>query len=201
MAHSTDTLTKEALRDRFRAYRAQLSSEMREAKSAAIVERIQALPELQRAQTVHCYWPLVNRGEVDTRPLIRTLHGQGVRVVLPVVASFDDEAPVLKHRRYEGPEALRTNRWNLREPVGTEVVSPDALEAVIVPAFGVGRNGHRIGHGYGYYDAFLASIDAPTIAPVYDACLVDTVPADAHDVPVSIIVTERETLRPHSPAA
>lgn len=188
------TTPKADLRARFRAYRTALPAADAAARSAAIVDRVRALPALARARTVHCYWPLVERGEVDTRPLIRALHAGGVTVVLPVVEGFADDAPALSHHRYAGPEALQTNRWGLREPVGTEAVPLDALDVVIVPAFGAGRNGHRIGHGYGYYDAFLAQIDAPTIALVYDACLVAALPAAPHDVPVSILVTESETI-------
>jgi 5-formyltetrahydrofolate cyclo-ligase len=112
---------------------------------------------------------------------------------LPVVTSFTNGTPSMTHRRYEGDEALRPNRWGLQEPIGTDAVPPDALDGIIVPAFGAGRNGHRIGHGRGYYDAFLADLGAPTIALVYDACLVDTIPAAPHDVPMSAIVTEHET--------
>lgn len=192
MATSIDS--KATLRERFRAYREALSPAAVAAKSAAIVQRVAGVPALEAAQTVHCYWPMVDRGEIDTRPLIRTLHVRGIQVVLPVVADSKPGTPTLVHRRYAGPEALRTNRWGLHEPIGTEAVDPAALDVIIVPAFGAGRNGHRIGHGYGYYDAFLAGLDVPAIALVYDACLVDSVPADAHDVPLSTIVTEYETL-------
>lgn len=200
MSVHVNTGNKDALRETFRTYRVQLSPEDVAAKSASIIRRVEALSEVQDARTLHCYWPMVDRGEIDTRPFIHALYDRGVRVVLPVVANFNDEAPTLVHRRYDGPDALRPNRWGLQEPVNTASVPPDALDVVIVPAFGAGRNGHRIGHGYGYYDVFLAPLDVPTVTLVYDACLVDTVPAEAHDVPVSIIVTERETLRPSAAA-
>ena len=193
MTHLT-TDTKETLRERFRAYRTALAPDDVAAKSAAIREQVAALPTVETARTLHCYWPMAARGEIDTRPLIRDLHRQGVDIVLPVVTNFTDGAPAMTHRRYTGDDALRRNRWGVQEPTDTDVVSPDALDVVIVPAFGAGRNGHRVGHGRGYYDAFLAELDVPTIALVYDACLVDAVPADAHDVPVSTIVTEHETL-------
>lgn len=192
---SDDAPVKEALRERFRTYRTTLAPEDVAAKSAAIVERVCTLPAIRQAQTVHCYWPLVERGEIDTRPLIRQLHAEGARVVLPVVTRFDGP-PTLEHRCYDGHASLTVNRWGLYEPDGTACVSPDTLDVVIVPALGAGRNGHRIGHGFGYYDAFLAPLDVPTVALVYDACLVDRVPPAPHDVPVSTIVTEYEIVRP-----
>jgi 5-formyltetrahydrofolate cyclo-ligase len=201
MSMQADVDSKDALRERFRAYRTQLAPETVASKSALIAERVWQLPEVQSARTVHCYWPMVERGEVDTRPLIDSLHDRGNQVVLPVMTTFGDKMPSMEHRCFTDPQAMCTNRWGLREPVDTELVSPSALDVVIVPALGAGRHGHRIGHGHGYYDAFLAPLDVPTIALVYDACLVDAFPADSHDVPVSIIVTEHDTLRPAAGAA
>lgn len=194
--------TKSALRTRFRAYRSQLSEREYVRRSRAILKHVRWLPELQQAHTVHTYWPVTERREVDTRPLIEHLHRQDVSVVLPVVTEFSgasDGTPAMEHRVYTGPACLTPNRWGLHEPQGTAAVSPEALDLVLVPALGAGRNGHRIGNGGGYYDAFLSEVAAPTVALVYRACLVDTVPAEAHDVPVTYIATEDELLRPASP--
>lgn len=188
---------KAALRRRFRSQRQALDPQAYAQQSAAIVERAIMLPELEAAQTVHVYWPLVERGEIDTRPLIRWLAAQGKDVVLPAIATFEpDVRPLLRHLRYRGEAALHANRWGVREPIGNETVPPEALDVVIVPALGAGRNGHRIGHGRGFYDAFLAGLAVPRIGLVYAAGLVEAVPAEAHDVPLSVIVTERETIRP-----
>lgn len=184
---------KQALRARFHAARLALSDAEYEARSAAICDRIGALPEVGAARTVHVYWPLVGRREVDTRPLIRALHAGGKRVVLPVVAGLD--APSLRHRLYEGEGRMRPNRWGIPEPAGTAEVAPDALDAVVVPAFGAGRDGHRIGHGRGFYDAFLAGLGAPTVGAVFADCFVERVPAEPHDVALACIVTEREAWR------
>lgn len=185
---------KDALRAQFRAARAALDDDAYAARSAAIAGRITALPEIAAAQTVHAYWPLTARREVDTRPLIDHLRVQGTRIALPVVVP-GSETPQMEHRLYEGPGCLREGPWGIAEPAGTASVTPEELDAIIVPAFGAGRNGHRIGHGAGYYDVFLRGLSASTICPVYDACLVDAVPAEAHDVPVAIVVTETVTVR------
>jgi 5-formyltetrahydrofolate cyclo-ligase len=192
---------KDALRARFRAARIALSEEDYAAHSAAVCERIAALPEIGDAETVHIYWPLVDRRELDTRPLIRRLDARGQRVVLPVVAAFDG-APRLRHVAFAGEGRMRPNRWGILEPHETPEVDPSALGAVVVPAFGAGRDGHRIGHGRGFYDSFLAGIDAPAVGAVFAGCLVERVPAEAHDVPLDVVVTEREVVRfpPRAPS-
>ncbi len=185
---------KAALRARFRAAHLALTDAEAAAHSASICERIAALPEVEAAGAVHVYWPLIAQREVDTRPLVRRLHAEGKRIVLPVVAEFDG-ARQLRHVAFEDEAAMRTNRWGIAEPHGTPEVDPADLDAVVVPAFGAGRNGHRIGHGRGFYDAFLADLSAPTIGAVYAACLAESVPAEAHDVALSVVVTEQEVLR------
>ena len=195
MKNTPTPSAKATLRERFRAARLALSPEEAAAHSAAICRRLADLPELRGAATVHVYWPIERRREVDTRPLIAELRAAGKRVVLPLVTDFEG-APALRHVAFEGQARMRPNRWGILEPHDTEDVRPAAIDAVVVPAFGAGRNGHRIGHGQGYYDAFLSALDAPAFGAVYAACLVESVPAEPHDVPLDAIVTECAVYRP-----
>ena len=162
--------------------------------SVAVCGRLLALPELLLAQTVHLYWPMAERGELGTSPLLDVLHGRGSRVVLPVVADFEG-APQLVHRLYTGPECLQLNRWGIAEPHGTKEILPADLDAVVVPALGADRRGYRIGYGRGFYDAFLRETDAFTACAVYADSLIDRVPDEPHDVAVDAVVTEAETVR------
>lgn len=191
--------TKTDLRARFAAYRQGLSKTEYGRRSAAIVARAQTLQELNAAACVHVYWPLLQRHEVDTRPLIAWLHATGKQIALPVVDHFDRVAratPRLRHVLYDPAIPLTANRWGIHEPDGGTGVPIDAIDAVVVPALGAGRNGHRIGHGFGYYDELLADMQGPTVGLVYAACLVDAVPAEVHDRPLSVILTEDEVIRP-----
>ncbi len=190
--------TKADLRARFRAARRALSPVAWVERSAAIAARALDLREVDRARRVLAYWPLAAEREVDPRTLVRLLALRDVLVALPVVTSFAPGAPAMEARRLHDPAALRPNRWGLLEPVHAPRIDPATLDLVVVPALGAGRDGHRVGHGLGYYDAFLRDLDVPTVALVYDACLVEAVPADPHDVPVSVVVTETTTLRPSS---
>ena len=186
---------KADLRRRFRATRAGFSDAEYAARSAQVVARARTLLELHQAETVHAYWPLVQRREVDIRPLIAWLQASGKQIVLPVVDSFTG-TPRLRHVRFETPEALRPNRWGIDEPTDGKSVPVERIDAVIVPALGAGRNGHRLGFGKGYYDAFLRPLKATTVCPVFAACLIDHAPAETHDAPLDILLTEDEIIRP-----
>jgi 5-formyltetrahydrofolate cyclo-ligase len=66
---------------------------------------------------------------------------------------------------------------------------------VLVPALAADRRGVRLGYGKGFYDAFLPHTRALRVVPVFDACLAASLPSEAHDEPVHVVVTETQTLR------
>jgi 5-formyltetrahydrofolate cyclo-ligase len=62
---------------------------------------------------------------------------------------------------------------------------------VLVPALAVARDGVRLGRGGGSYDRALARVapGTPRVALLFDGELVDALPADPWDVPVTDAVT------------
>jgi 5-formyltetrahydrofolate cyclo-ligase len=190
---------KPSLREALRRKRTELTELGRAERSAAIVERLKALPEVATAQTVHVFWPLLDRGEVDIRPFVQWLAGQGKRIVMPVLrdaAALSADEPRMEHRLFSSEEGLVQNRWGLCEPIDGACVSIQEIDLVVVPALGVGRNGHRIGYGRGHYDEFLHSARAVSVCPIYAECVVSYILPETHDIPVSVIVSDREVIRP-----
>ncbi len=186
MSEAKVSSEKAALRQRFRAVRADALPGV----SASIVARVLALPEVASAHAVMAFWPLVDRGEVDVRPLIDALVTRGVTVALPAVVP--GPVPRLVARAYV-PDALVAGRWGLMEPADDAPLA-DVLDVVVVPALALGRDGSRLGYGGGYYDAFLATTPALRVGVAPHACLVDALPAEPHDAGLDVVVTERATL-------
>lgn len=185
--------TKADWRARFRAYRDGLTEAAYARHSAAIVAHLRALPEVRQARTIHVYWPMTARREIDLRPLILELQAAQKQILLPVVVNFDPPttpASFLQQVRFTGEAHLRQTRWGLYEPISGETVPPEALDLVIAPALGADRHGYRLGYGQGHYDRFLQGLSVPVACPVYAACLVAALPHEAHDHPVTLVVTE-----------
>ena len=65
-------------------------------------------------------------------------------------------------------------------------------ELAVVPALGADTQGGRLGQGMGYYDRALPGLTpgTPTVAVVFHDELVEALPIEPHDVPVSAVVTE-----------
>ena len=161
------------------------------------MQQVLALPEIRKASFIHCYWPIAEKREFDTINLIKELTDRGKHIVLPVVLSFKESAsePRMDHRIYDGETNLKKNRWGVLEPITKKSFSISDLEAIIVPALGVDKNGFRLGYGKGFYDAFLVQCNCPLICPIYGKGLLDNIPTMSHDIPVDIIVTEQEVIR------
>lgn len=189
---------KAAFRTRFQAYRTSLTEAEHHSASEAICARIATMPEFARAACIHAFWPLERRREIDFRPLLRSAHRAGKRVLLPVV--LPGKTPRMRAVLFEGEDRLRVGPWGVHEPVGMESVPTEDIDLVIVPALGADLAGYRLGYGRGYYDAFLAGVDAPSVCPIFEACLVDRLPIDPHDIPVSYLATERRLIPTAAPA-
>ncbi|MGQ3257159.1 MAG: 5-formyltetrahydrofolate cyclo-ligase, partial [Microbacterium aurantiacum] len=67
---------------------------------------------------------------------------------------------------------------------------------LVIPAAAVSPDGTRLGWGRGYYDKTIGSMEGcpPVYAVVFDSEIIDDIPRDVHDQPVTGIVTPTQTL-------
>lgn len=98
------------------------------------------------------------------------------------------------------PCALVTLGFGLRQPRRDAPELPPAevdgsIDAAVVLGLGFDRRGYRLGYGSGYFDRFLAGRELTTIGLAFDEQLVDRLPAEAHDVPMRLVVTPSELVR------
>ena len=170
---------------------AALTAEQRADASARIRQRIAELREYFRARTVMMFAAMPD--EVDTLPIIEDALAAGKTVVLPHVGrgAGKMDARVVRDVARE----LVPGTFGIPEPRDCPVADPDTIEFVLVPGRAFDRQGNRLGRGGGYYDRFLARIDAVRCGCVFAAQVLDAVPVEPHDVPLRIIVTEDEVIR------
>jgi 5-formyltetrahydrofolate cyclo-ligase len=178
---------KAALRARLLTARAELAEDQRTAAGRAIRDALLERPEVQMAGTIAAYYSV--GAEPDTRGLLFALWKRGSYVLLPLLRPDGD----LDWASYEGPESLVPGPRGLLEP-GEPPRGPGAVaraDVVLAPALAVDRAGNRLGRGGGSYDRALARVGplVPLIALVYDAELLDRVPAEPHDVKVRAVAS------------
>lgn len=134
------------------------------------------------------------QSEIDTRPLLGRLAGEGWTTALPIVIALQQP---LEFRRWLPGEPTVPGKWDIPRPPDTSpLLEPDVL---LVPMLAFDRLGYRLGYGGGFYDRTLALLRAKktvtAIGVAYAAQEVDSVPHDAHDQPLDFVMTEKELIR------
>ena len=174
-----------------RERRGKLDAEDRAKANLAIQKQIlaQILPE----------WKMIlmfvgMRDEVATAPLFPELLKNGKRMCVPV---FDRSLKLYYPSELKNFELdLEPGWFGILEPKPAErrPVAPAELDAVFLPGLAFDRQGNRLGYGRGYFDRLCRGTRAYKIALAYQFQIVDRVEATPSDVPVHMIITEKEVV-------
>jgi 5-formyltetrahydrofolate cyclo-ligase len=158
----------------------------RRRKSQAIRRKLYRLEAFRRARTVLCYVALPY--EVQTWPLITRMLRAGTRVAVPRV---EGNQLLLSEVRDPARE-LAPGAFGVLEPAAGRVrpVRPDAIDLILVPGLAFDHDGHRLGHGYGYFDRLLERLPAQTfrVGVCFDFQLIDHLPTRPHDQAVGQVL-------------
>lgn len=185
---------KTALRAAQVARRDGLTLQARAAAAAAIVARVRNLPAWQRARGVLSY--MAFGSELDLGALHLEVLQQGRLLVAPRVPA---QGRALELRQVvDLTQDLAPSRWGIPEPLPERcpLVDPTQIDLVLVPGVAFDRTGNRLGYGAGFYDRLFQRLlpSALRVACVQEALLVDRVPAEPHDAPVDLLLTESMAL-------
>jgi len=95
--------------------------------------------------------------------------------------------------KFCGLEFLIDGNFNTKEPAGNEVITPQELDLIILPALAADEKGNRLGYGKGCYDTFLSSsgINAALVLPIQDNLIVENVPVEPCDKKVHVVLSEK----------
>jgi 5-formyltetrahydrofolate cyclo-ligase len=184
---------KATLRDELSSRRKALSPEMIDARGLKVQARFLATPYYQKARTVALYAPI--RGEVPTRDILTAALADGKIVCYPL---SHVHGRILSFRAIRSEGELEPGRLGVREPSSSaELVPVDRIDLFVVPGLGFTEDGKRLGRGGGYYDATLraASQRSRRVGLAFRDQIVDSIPTNADDVDMDLVVTETESFR------
>jgi len=185
---------KKTLRRQALLQRNSLQKEEVRHKSREIARQLLGLPEYIKARTVFIYLSFGN--EVDTRQIIERAWQEGKRVVVPVCLPEDKTLLLSELRSYA---EIAPGTWNIPEPKAEHQrpVPPSEIDLAVIAGLAFDKRGYRLGYGVGYYDRFLPQLapTCPKVALAYQFSLTDRLPAEAHDVPMDLIITEEAIYR------
>jgi 5-formyltetrahydrofolate cyclo-ligase len=130
--------------------------------------------------------------EADPALLLRALVAAGCHIAYPRIVA--PGLPLEFHPVPDG-EVLTRGAHGIHEP---EAHWPSVMpHLLLVPLLGFDKHGHRLGYGGGFYDRTLFSYRSGAAHRIrafgvaYAAQEMESLPAEAHDMPLDGILTER----------
>ncbi len=140
--------------------------------------------------TVSAYWPIGS--ELDPRALMTRLKQAGADLALPRV----EDDGTMSFRAWAPGNELEERPFGLLEPTAdTPIVTPTLI---LAPLLGFDRHGNRLGYGQGHYDRAISRLRETgrvfICGLAYHGQECDALPAEAHDIPLDWVVTERGSI-------
>ena len=178
---------KADLRRALRQIRGQMKTEEKQEADAILCDALCALPAFASCHILLTFAPMGS--EPHILPIARVAWQMGKQVAFPRCG----ERGSMTFHFVTDESRLQKERYGiLTPPADAPTYRGEANALCIVPALGFDRQGYRIGYGGGYYDRFLASFEGVSCGLTYDACLCDTLVREEFDLPVSILITQKE---------
>jgi len=191
---------KQTLRQQALARRRSLSDEDRQAASHNI--RLRLIDELVRSGQPAATPLLLYRAlgvEVDTAPLFKAGSGLPMRDVFAPVTHL---AGHMLWRRVDTDTQWQRGDFGVLEPMSGALWDPmqeaPARPAVLVcPLVGFDSGGNRLGMGKGCFDRWLGEVKDHILLRIglaFACQQCPEIPAEPHDIPLHMIITEGETI-------
>ncbi len=184
------------LRKQTLAARNALSAEDLRKKSAAIGERLLALPEIRHSSNIFLYVSF--RSEVQTTEILAKLLSMGKSVSVPI--TYVKERRLDAIRITDPEQELVAGYCDIPEPrpeiLVSNYVAPETIDAIILPGSVFDLRCGRFGYGGGFYDRFVSSVpSALRIGLAFDLQIVERAPLQDHDELLDMVVTETRLIR------
>ncbi|HBC20841.1 MAG TPA: 5-formyltetrahydrofolate cyclo-ligase [Porphyromonadaceae bacterium] len=179
-------MDKSDIRRKIKALRTMLSEEEKNSAAEEVFEQLEKTAAFLLADKILMYHSLPD--ELQTIAFLRKW-GERKKFFLPRVNGVNlDILPYDQTR-------LELGSFQIEEPTGDDLTDPAEIELIIVPAVAFDRNGNRLGRGKGFYDRLLQTTRATKIGVGYDFQLIEEIPAEPHDVPMDMVITQRHYIR------
>ncbi len=145
-------MLKAALRHQYSELRRTLSHEDIETASIAISNHLLRLP-IWFFNYYHLFLQIPDKKEINTQHILSVLSGRDKNIVVPKLGKG------LHFHNYLLTDGTRLvkNRWGIPEPEDGLEVPEQKIDLVFLPLLAFDLQGHRVGYGKGYYDAFLGN--------------------------------------------
>ncbi|GBG29725.1 5-formyltetrahydrofolate cyclo-ligase [Hondaea fermentalgiana] len=200
-------MMKKTLRREIATVLKNMGEDKMHAASKQLAEHIKEIPRAQTAERVSIY--LAMKNEAQTQTALEWLFDAKKRVFVPkIIGAGSEDMRMPELASLEELAGLDKFKWGIPEFTleqleeradGVDSSVEDLVDVVFTPGVAFTTDGFRLGHGKGYYDAFLKKLQrarkAAGLPPAYtvglslDEQILDAVPVEDHDVALDAVAT------------
>lgn len=175
--------SKAELRQQLIAARRALAPDVKAEADARIIAKLLSWLQTNHIRVLGAY--LAIAGEPDMSSLYGVLPAHGIKVAMPVVLAREQPLVFVEWRP---GDALAKDASGTLAPIMRDLyLQPDA---VLAPCIGYTDQNLRLGFGGGYFDRTLAQDPRPRAVGIAYAFAKVSFEAEAHDIPLDIILTD-----------
>lgn len=178
-------MEKKEIRQRIKNLRTMLSEQERMAAADQVFSRLEQTAAFLLSDNILLYHSLPD--ELSTHAFLKKWASKK-NFFLPRVNGVNLEILPYDETR------LELGSFHIEEPSGDNIVDPEEIELIVVPAVAYDRKGNRLGRGKGFYDRLLASSPAAKIGVGYEFQLLESLPVETHDVPMDMVITQNTVI-------
>lgn len=183
---------KKKMRKMIRTKQKALDPEYQKQASKIIFDRVSADPKFSKAHVIFCFAGSPEKGEPDTRPIIEKALKQGKRVCVPLCR---DEKNMDAVEITDFERDMTPGFYGILEPeADSSVVDPEEIDLALIPCVTCDKEGHRLGHGRGYYDRYLTKTRCSAVLLCFSRLMTEpgSIPVDTHDLSIERVITDAE---------
>ncbi|CAF0790459.1 unnamed protein product [Rotaria sordida] len=186
---------KQILREKLRHILKMMSNEDRIYQSNIVTNYLLRHSKYQSSRAISIYVHM--NTEISTRDIIQHAFQSNKHVFIPRYNSTSMD--MLRIYSLDDLDSLPITKWNIRQPSlddKNREIATDNIDIIIVPGLGFSLDGSRLGHGKGFYDKYLNSLNGNfyTIGLAYRQQILEnnTIPMNLNDVRINEILVSKE---------
>ena len=180
---------KEDIRKELRKRLREQDPSLRKERSRKVQDALLSSQEFKDSRVVMTYVSLPT--EVDTYYFIEQALERGKKLAVPCINTVSQS---IIASELTSIDELVEGPFEIYEPENgpAKAIPLKEIDLIVVPGIAFDKQNMRLGRGKGYFDKFLTNKDlssSKTLGLAFRFQIVDSLPADSHDRPVSRVIS------------
>lgn len=184
-------MLKKELRLKYKQLRATINPEQVESDSIAIANNVIKL-DIWENIYFHLFLTIKEQNEIDTEHILNILFGKNKEIV---ISKSNFETGELINYLLTENTRIKTNKYNIPEPIDGIEVPDSKINVVFVPLLAYDLEGNRVGYGKGFYDKFLKDTNSINIGLSFFEPENMINDSEKHDIKLDYCVTPKNTYK------